>query len=119
MANAVWPASLPQEFLAPGELETEPDAALRTEMDAPVPKTRRRFTAAVAPIRGDLRVTPAQRDTLRQFYRQTLGFGALPFDWARTTVGVTEVYLFVSPPTFRPTQRGVRYIASLQLEIQP
>jgi hypothetical protein len=83
MSNAQWPASLPQSYLLIGQTEQAPNLMLRTQMDAGPAKTRKRFTAGVRMLRVRWLMTRAQKDTFDAFYRETLGGGALRFDYRR------------------------------------
>ncbi len=119
MTNIVWPASLPQEPLTQGFSEQAPSTAIRSQMEAGPPKVRRRFTAGVRNIECQLRLTPAQVDTLDAFFGSTVAGGALPFDWKHPRGGTAVTFRFVEPPSYTPVARGTLWQASLRLEILP
>ena len=119
MTNAVWPASLPQTPLAEGYNERAPDTVIRSPMEAGPPRLRRRFTAGVRNIECQLRLTPAQLDTLDAFFGSTVAGGALPFDWKHPRNGTAVTFRFVEPPGYTPVARGTLWQAMLRLEILP
>ncbi len=118
MANAVWPASLPQKFLQQGYREGFADVLLRTRMDAGPDKVRRRFTAAPRPVRGTMAMTGAQVATLESFFDTTLQGGALPFDWTHPRTGAAVTCRFIEPPEVLAKSTD-RYRVSLVLEVLP
>jgi len=109
-----WPATLPQE--PPGETETAPDLAVRTEMDAGPPKMRRRFTAGVRRFSREMILTAAQVEILDAFYLDTLK-STLSFDWTHPRAGANVTYRFTGPPAYT-TYEG-NYKVTLPLEILP
>ena len=119
MTNAVWPASLPQEPLAQGFSEQAPNTVIRSQMEVGPPKVRRRFTAGVRNIECQLRLTPAQVDTLDAFFGSTVAGGALSFDWKHPRGGTVVTFRFVEPPAYAPVARGTLWQATLRLEILP
>lgn len=120
---AVWPASLPQDLQAsPGLDEQPPDVMLETQMDAGPPKARRRFTAGFRPIKGTVEVTITQRNTLDDFFVNTLAGGTLPFDWKHPTTGAAATFRFVKNGLkYKQTQpTGVNtMLAELDLRLMP
>jgi len=119
MTNSVWPVSLPQEPLAQGFSEQAPSTVIRSQMEAGPPKVRRRFTAGVRNIECQLRLTPAQVDTLDSFFDTTVAGGSLSFDWKHPRSGAAVTLRFVEPPSYTPLTRGTLWQASLRLEILP
>ncbi|MDD3492349.1 MAG: hypothetical protein PHZ19_02480 [Candidatus Thermoplasmatota archaeon] len=55
-----WPATLPQEFEVGGFSVTPANNVVRTQVDAGVPKRRRRFTKGVSTIDGKMSMDLAQ-----------------------------------------------------------
>jgi len=84
---ATWPASLPQTVKATSFQETAPKEVIRTQMDAGPAKVRRRFTAGVRLIKGNvaLRVDPPNGlddvSILDSFFLNDCAAGALSFSW--------------------------------------
>lgn len=115
---AVWPPSLPQRQLVDGYEETLPNIVVRTQMEAGAAKVRRRYTAAVTPVRCNVVLTAAQAETLRTFFVDTVAGGALPFDWVNPLSNAAATYRFVEPPRWSALKPGL-VMASLSLEIMP
>lgn len=116
---ADWPVTLPQILLLNGYAEAPANTALRTTMDAGPAKVRRRFTAGVRPISGQILVTGVQLETLKTFYNITIQSGALRFNWVEPLDGVTSVEMrFTAEPNWVPIS-GIKLQVSLDLEILP
>lgn len=115
-----WPSSLPCPEES-GASYVPADNTIRTQMDAGVPKVRRRFTAQLCDVTLTLSCTQAQVQTLEDFHDITL-HGVLPFQWVdhRKPDGPENVavYRFKSRPSYTPTPGQVgMWDASLQLEM--
>ncbi len=119
MANAVWPAGLPQYVLASGYTEAAPNNTIRTEMAVGPAKVRRRSTAAVRTISCQLRLTYAQRAVLDGFYLTDTASGSVPFNWVHPATRAAVTMRFVEPPSLAADAAGRHFIASLKLEILP
>lgn len=124
MANATWPADLPQEqFL--GSTFQQVDNRLRTQMDVGVPKQRRRYTAVVENHSVPIALSgKALKDTFIPFYDNTLSSGTLPFDWTDIVTDTVATYRFRAPPTWRIDIGSSNidkrfYTATLELEKLP
>ena len=114
-----WPTSLPQNLIRRGYREGLPDNVIRTSVDAGPEKRRRRFTAAVRPLSGKIAMSSTEIETLRAFFREDIGDGALAFDFpnpfdATETLSV----VFARPPSWTNAGGDV-YDVTLELEIQP
>jgi len=99
MANIVWPEELPQTPLYDGYQETFPNMVLRTQMDAGLPKMRRRFTAAPRPMKFQLSLTNEQAALLDEFFTSTCRGGSERFEWAHPRTTETVEVRFTKPPT--------------------
>jgi hypothetical protein len=121
MANPLWPVDLPQDVFVDGYDEKFPNAVLRTDMDAGPPKQRRRFTAAVKPMTVVVGLTRDQVESLESFFEDTLGMGAISFDWVhpRTQADVTLRFVGGTPPEVKPEPGAARWQATLTLEVMP
>jgi len=99
---ATWPGTLPTDFLTQGFVESAPDNVISSDMDIGPPKTRRRASAAVRPIKGVLKMTAAQVATHDTFFTDTTYDGAEAFDWTdpRTGGSVSFLYSPGAPPTY-------------------
>lgn len=113
-----WPASLPQKPLPDGYQEDEPAVLLRTQMDAGPPKVRQRFTAGVQPFQTTFDMTGSQIETLKQFFRTTIKYGSLPFDWTHPRTGAPAVFRIVQPPSYRNVGGDV-WRVTIAMEILP
>lgn len=114
-----WPGSLPQDVLVDGYDETFPNGKLRTQMDQGPAKQRRRYTAAVRPLRVMIEGTRAQMAILDDFYVTTLAMGALTFTKTMPRTLATVTFRFVSQPPKPVPASGNSWAAMLDLEILP
>jgi hypothetical protein len=119
MSNPVWPPSLPQSPLLDGYKEKPPKLFARAEMDAGVPKMRRRFTNAVRPVEVTFYMTQAQVETLDAFYLSTIQGGAVAFDWRHPRTGITKAWRFVAEPEYEPASGVEKWRVTCQLEVKP
>lgn len=116
---ATWPATLPQKLNRARYSESPAMTTIRTSMDAGPDKVRRRFTAGVRPVQGQILLTETQLDTFKTFYNTTLQGGALRFDWDEPLDDTTAVEMrFTSEPTWTELGPDV-YQVRLELEILP
>lgn len=97
MANALWPASLPQYVLQSGFSETEPDTLLETQMEGGPPKSRRRYTTDYRQFTVALQMDATQRATFQTFFNTTIKGGSLPFDWVDPVTQTTASFRFRKP----------------------
>lgn len=94
MANPLWPASLPQTPFGNDAPTYKPvDNILRSQMQGGVAKARPLFTATSAMITITLMLTQAQRATLVDFIKTTLGY-TQPFDWVDFRTGQPGTYRY-------------------------
>jgi hypothetical protein len=123
MPNPVWPASLPQDVLVDGyeHLWGDGSGALRTPMETGAAKQRPRYTATPRPFKALTEVDRTQLEALRAFWCDTLGRGALPFDWVYPPTQATATFRFVAdqPPRDRPLPGAQLFEVSMELEIMP
>lgn len=94
MANPTWPATLPQFVLREGYDEQLANNKIETQMDAGLPKQRRRFTQREDQISVSWRMDRTQRDTFLTFYRSTLSDGTLAFDMPHPVSRATTTFRF-------------------------
>lgn len=114
----VWPSSLPQKLLMDDYAEQDQDLTISTSVDVGPAKVRRRATAAVRPIQGQIKLTVEQLRALIAFRKNDLLGGGLRFLWRDTINPEASVEMrFVEPPSWRLV-RGW-YVVSLSLEILP
>ena len=113
-----WPASLPQDVSSQNYKENPPDTLLRSAVDVGIAKQRSRTTGAARPITATLLLTLDQVETLDDFYKNELGFGALSFDWKHPRTNVPSTFRFTSVPTY-PAASSITFRVTLPLEILP
>lgn len=92
---------------------------IRTQMDAGVAKTRRRFTAVPEVVTFTLLLSPAQVQTLQDFVAITLK-DVLPFDWKELRKPNDETpvtFRFLSRPRFTPSEVEGLWRADIELEL--
>lgn len=118
----VWPDTLPTQFLQPGYKESQPaGAAIRSSVDSGPAKQRRRYSALNLPFVGVMSMTSAQVDIFWDFYRNTLGNGALVFEGLphmRTGAAVKHRFNAASPPEDM-ADGGDDFLMTMTLEIVP
>jgi len=114
---AVWPTDLPPPALNTLR-ESPPDNVLRSSMDKGPAKLRRRTTANTRPISFELNLTPAEVQTLDDFYTTTLFSGVDAFDMDHPRTGDPVSVRFVERPAY-VEREGIDYRVSINLEIMP
>ena len=117
MSIPAWPVSLPQKLLISGAGGAPPDIALRSAVDAGPAKVRRRFTAGIEPVKGEMLLTYAQWSTFQTFYNATTLGGSLRFSWAHPLTSAAVEMRFTSAPAWAADGRLIKL--SLSLEILP
>lgn len=125
MANPSWPSTLPQEpFGNDDPTYTPKDNVLATQMQGGVVKRRPLFTAVPETLNVRLQLNPTQRQALRDFIKNTLGY-VKPFTWVdfRTGQPATYVYASLGLPTEQflgaDSSGGTWWIVQFELELQP
>jgi hypothetical protein len=120
MPDPAWPATLPPRPLRAGYQTAFGQGAISTAMDSGPPKTRKRFTAVVRPLRMTFRMGFAQLTTLKNFYENDCAFGAIAFTFVDPVSGDTIRLQFKAdkPPSIAPGP-GVKFDVSLELDWLP
>ena len=114
-----WPNTLPQNLEVQGFEETVPNTVIASQVECGAPKRRQRYTAAIRPIKGSVFLTStAQRQTLDDFYVNTLSGGSLTFSWQHPITLAAVTMAFSSPPKYAALG-GSLFRATLELEIRP
>lgn len=93
---ATWPATLPQYPLVEGNERTAQSQTIRTDMDSGPAFQRRRFTAASELFQMVFVVDKTQRQTFWDFFNNTLGGGAVAFDWQDPITEVAASFRFMA-----------------------
>lgn len=117
---ATWPAGVDDGIEVQGFSETLPNAVLRSAMDVGAAKQRRRFSAAAYPVAGSIMIPTDQVAIFKAWFEDTLGMGALRFDWAHPRTGALLTWRFIGnqPPKITPVS-STWWRISMQLEVLP
>ena len=83
MAGAIWPLTLPQMPLISGYSESMPSNLIRSETDTGPAKVRRRGNAKPVTVQASYIMNTEQMELLDTFMYETIGGGAVCFDWPR------------------------------------
>lgn len=117
---AVWPGTLPNLQLAPLSA-TRLDNRIQSAMDAGPPKVRRRYTGTVKICQCYIQLNGAELAIFWEFWKTTLGDGALPFDWEDPETDDTVSCEIVNMPAFNEwagsTANDRRWDGQLELRI--
>lgn len=109
-----WPATLPQEFEAPGFQDRLPDQVERSRVRGELPQYRRRARRSeFGPVAGEMLMTSDQWQALRTFYWQTLASGALSFDFPDPDGGSEPIVVHFEQPPRLSTIGGDLHSVSL------
>jgi hypothetical protein len=105
--NIGWLATLPQKLLQDGFADEDVDYVLMTDMDAPVPKLRKRFTSGIRRFGGKMILTPAEKSLLRDFYK---AYCAFPFFFPDPDTGENITVIFVAKPSYESAGGEYQYV---------
>jgi len=115
----VWPSTLPQDFLVDGYSEGIADVRLRSQMDVGPAKVRRRSSAGVRPLSGNMNLTGEQLSALETFINVTTQGGTLAFTFPDPRSDGDLLCRFSeNMPTWTIVGPNI-YSVSLQLEVLP
>lgn len=115
---ADWPDTLPCRFTATSQQEESADNLLRSQTSIGPAKTRRRSTAGVSTLSGELVMTGAQRETFADFIRNTIADGALPFTF-KNPYGADDIIVRYVPPYSVKRLGAGKWTVTLHLEVLP
>jgi hypothetical protein len=100
-----WPPTLQQAFLRGTMAEEWGENRIFSAMESGPAKVRRRTTAAVGHITGELFLTFDELAILEEFYENVLSHGTIVFAWVYTPLnGLTTfnwLLRFRTPPSYR------------------
>ena len=115
----IWPVTVPDELSVEGYGEGLADNLVRTDTSSGPEKRRPRSSISERQIQGKIVMTSAEYDDLITFYIDTLGHGALTFNFLdprdRST---TLTVVFINPPT-TDSPGGDNYEVSINLATRP
>lgn len=114
-----WPATLPQRFRVEGFTDALPNNVIVSQMESGPPKRRRRTTANIRKISGEMVMSTSQWDDLKTFFQTTVA-EVLAFDFPEpgNEVSGTLSAIFTAPPQRTAFAPGY-WKVSLGLEVQP
>lgn len=118
-----WPATLPQRLSADTTVQDDESCA-RTDMDAGPASIRNRFTAITQTVKGSMVITGAQLTIFNTFFRTTIKYGSLTFNWIHPFTEEVVGIRFKSKPQWTcikpaPSVDDRLHQASFELEVQP
>lgn len=115
-----WPSDLPQVPPKDGYSEDPGDPVLRTETDVGPGISRRRFTASVISLKMNFVLSTAETVILDTFWRDTLSYGALTFNWTHPRTGEDGTFKFKKGGQPKPTPLGGDYWSvDIEVEMRP
>lgn len=110
-----YPATLPQFFIVQGFSERPAAPVVRSQVEAGEPKTRLREDIDIAHIDGRIRMTVAQYEVFRTWYRDDLGHGSLAFDWVHPMTRDAAVCRFRDH--YQASVQGIYYVVQVSLAV--
>lgn len=119
--SEVWPASLPQCLNVGYDSGLGENGKIESQPDTGPSNSRRRTNAVMRPLSGNMRMTRAQKNQLKQFFENTIMQGALPFEFPDPD-DPEEVLLVKFPKGSQPSWRqiaGGKFMVSISLMIMP
>ena len=121
MASAIWPAGLPQKFLAQGFTETLKPNVISSDMEIGAPQTRPRSTWQGVTYAGSIRVNYSQKIIFDNFYQFTTLSGTQVFECPDPYVdgAVIEVKFDADNPPTKTYFGGLWFTISMTLILQP
>lgn len=117
--TAVWLASLPQCFMRGTYQSGFIDTSLRSDVDQAPGKSRNRFSIGIYPIGGVMNMTAAQLADFKDFHKDDLARGVLPFTFPDQEKDGDLLVQFKSMPDVAELIRKRVYAVTLSLEVLP
>jgi hypothetical protein len=116
MSVPVWPSTLPRYFLKDGFTQDAADNLITSQTSVGPAKVRRRSTAGVEPLSGTIVMSLAQVAIFRNFVRNTIKDGAVPFTFPDPFGGAD---LLVRRKSHSLSPWGTSWRVQLSLEALP
>jgi len=111
-----WPGSLPAKPLIDSLGVQTDDNVLRFKPDVGPEIRRSRYTAVSEHFSFTLYLTKTELDTLKTFYKTTLGNGVTSFDFTDPITGATETFSFSAPYGIQSMASPDLYSVTVTLE---
>lgn len=117
MTTPIWPNDLPQCFSTPSFNQKRADNVLRSQPSIGPAKTRRRTTANVTELAGEMQVTATQLTVLENFIADQIADGAKVFRFPHQFGGPMMLVRMAAP--IEIGRVGALFSVSMSLEILP
>lgn len=115
-----WPGTLPVRPLEQGYEETMRESQVRSSIDGMPIVQRQRSPGYSKPMSLTFELTSDQLDTFQTFYRSTLGFGSVSFDFTHPRTGASVSMRFIGGQPPKAAAIGYdTYHQSCQVEVMP
>lgn len=96
MANAIWPPGIEQDVETPGLGGQDPDTIVEQAMEAGTPLRDRSMRGGeIEIVSCTVWIKVTDKDTFDTFYRTTLKWGVLPFDWKHPVTQAPATFEFM------------------------
>lgn len=116
MSAPQWPESLPQQIQQDGFSAGPRDNVVRTQMSTGEIKTRRRSTVARDEMTFEVPLTREQYAIFRAFWRDTIGYGSLPFAWTDPRTDEPAHFQPIEP--YREHADGPYIVVTMHVEVR-
>lgn len=117
MTVAIWPNDLPQCFSTPSFTQKRADNVLRSQPSIGPAKTRRRTTANIKELSGEMQMTAPQLTVLETFIEDEIGDGSKVFLFPHQFGGPMMLVRMAAP--IEVGRVGALVSVSISLEILP
>jgi hypothetical protein len=112
---ATWPETLPQNLRQESLQWSDPDLLLVFQPDFGPPITRKRGTANMAPLQGEMIITAAQKAILKDFWKASC---ASLIDFPDPDGGAALSVKFLAAPQYQPAGGG-NWRVTLKFGVMP
>lgn len=102
MATIDWDSTLPQDIEQSGYVESSIDNLLTTTMNEGPYKSRPKNTEAYQALKGTMVMSTAQRATFYTFYKSTIAWGSLAFNFPEPGNSSSTIETKISSFSFAP-----------------
>lgn len=117
MATISYPSTLPQYVNQAGFSHSPENPVISTDTDIGPKKRRLRYTAVPEYFSGTLRLTEEQYAIFRTFWKDTLVYGALEFNWVHPLDRIpVEVRMTDS---YKAVPVGIEWDVTISFEVMP
>lgn len=115
-----WPVSLPQKPLEKAYEETMRPSQVRSSIEGLPIVQRQRSSGYAKPVILTMELTNTQYNDFQDFFRNDLGFGAIPFTWTHPRTNVIVRVRFVGGQVPKAAPMGFdTYHLACSAELMP